>query len=398
MSTMLFLFLMFWGCTIIHGAILGEQNKDVILPCSFNPGEEVVIHWITSDNKNVHSYYRTTDQLQSQDIGYSGRTSLFLHEISKGNASLLIRHLKKSDEYMYKCYVGTKAGSKETEVTLQVIGAILGEQRRAVILPCSFNPGEDLVIHWTISDNTNVHSYYRTADQLQNQDTGYSGRTSLFLNEISKGNASLLIRHLKKSDENTYKCYVGTKAGNIENKITLQIIDLQRTIKYNRDDDGRIKLTCSVNAPSPEDVIIRWYENDQKVQEDQSNHSTYAVRNNSLKYHCTIDHSTVQSSWTGTWTMKEPIKMEDDHVSCMCNFCEAGDTDCYGKCNLSRETNEEPIALMNYSLHREEHTLNSSKLSAIDNGYFICLIKTEQKMSIEMTSVNITAEEGQKIR
>ncbi|XP_073520708.1 HERV-H LTR-associating protein 2 isoform X2 [Phyllobates terribilis] len=224
MFTMFFLAQIFLGCTVIHGAILGEQNKNVILPCSFKPEEEVVIHWTTRDKKNVHSYYWTKDQLEKQDKSYSGRTSLFLKEISEGNASLQIRNLRKSDENTYKCYVGRKADHKEEEISLQVIGAILGEQNREVILPCSFKPGEEVVIHWTTRDKINVHSYYWTKDQLEKQDKSYSGRTSLFLKEISEGNASLQIRNLRKSDENTYKCYVGTKADHKEEIISLQVI------------------------------------------------------------------------------------------------------------------------------------------------------------------------------
>ncbi|XP_077152931.1 HERV-H LTR-associating protein 2 [Ranitomeya variabilis] len=402
MFAMIFLVQIFWGCTVIHGAILGEQNKDVILPCSFKPEEGVVIHWITRDSKTVHSYFRNTDQLENQDKSYDGRTSLFLNEISEGNASLQIRNLKKSDENTYNCYVSTKAGRTEQEISLQVIGAILGEQNRNVILPCTFKPGEDVVIHWNTRDSKNVHSYFRTTDQLEDQDKSYANRTWLFLDEISKGNASLQIRNLRKNDENMYKCYVGTKAGNMENNTILQVIDVQHTMEYNRDDNDRINLTCTVTAPFSEGFIIKWYEDDLKVQEDESTHSTYPVRNNSMKYQCTVDHSTVQSSWTGTWTTKESIKRKDDSVTCGCTFCEDADTDFYTEWNFSQETNEVLIATMNNSRTNistayktkvvyEEHNLNISRLSAKDNGLYICLIKTEEKVSIEMTRVNITA-------
>ncbi|XP_069613863.1 HERV-H LTR-associating protein 2 [Ranitomeya imitator] len=403
MFAMIFLVQIFLGCTVIHGAILGEENKDVILPCSFKPEEGVVIHWTTRDSKKVHSYFRTTDQLENQDKSYAGRTSLFLNEISKGNASLQIRNLKKSDENTYNCYVSTKAGPMEQEISLQVIGAILGEQNRNVILSCSFKPGEDVVIHWTTRDKKNVHSYFRTTDQLENQDKSYANRTSLFLEEISKGNASLQIRNLRKNYENMYKCYVGTKAEKKEINTILQVIDLQHTMGYNRDDNDRINLTCTVTAPFSEGFMIKWYEDDLKVQEDESTHSTYPVRNNSLKYQCTVDHSSLQSSWTGTWTMKESIKRKDDSVTCGCTFCEDADTDFYTEWNFTQESNEVPIAAMNnsrtniYTAYEtkvvyEEHNLNISKLSAKDNGLYICLIKTEEKVSIEMTRVNITAE------
>ncbi|XP_040280837.1 HERV-H LTR-associating protein 2 [Bufo bufo] len=397
---MFFSSLIFCGFTVIHAALLAEQNKDVILPCSFTPGENVVIHWTTNDNKNVHSYYTKENQLQSQDKSYSGRTSLFLSEISKGNASLLIRDLKKSDENTYNCYMSTNAGKKEDKVTLQVIAALLAEQNKDVILPCSFTPGENVVIHWTTNDNKNVHSYYTKENQLESQDKSYSGRTSLFLSEISKGNASLLIRDLKKSDENTYNCYMSTDAGKKEDKVTLQVIDLQHTMEYTWDGNGLLNLTCSVNTSYMEGITIKWYENGQMVHEDQSTYSSYTVQNDSVT--CTIDHSIVHSSWTGAWTMKERILKKDDNITCGCTFCKGVSTDFYSSWYFRKVTNEVPIASMNNSppvistdyknrVHKDENeNLNLTNLRANDTGIYICLIKTEQKMNIVM--INMTVE------
>ncbi|XP_075707235.1 HERV-H LTR-associating protein 2 [Rhinoderma darwinii] len=388
-------------------ALLGEQNKNVTLPCSFKPGGNEVIHWTTGDKKNVHSYYGTMDQLQNQDKEYSGRTSLFPNEISKGNASLQIMGLKKSDENTYICYVSTNAGYMEDKMDLQVIDALFGEQNKNVILPCFFKPGGNEVIHWTTSNNKKVHSYYGTMDQLQNQDKEYSGRTSLFLNEISKGNASLHILGLKKSDENTYICYVSTNAGNMEDKMDLRVIDVQYTMEYKWDENGLLNVICSVlNASCSENISIKWYVNDQKFKEEQVTSSSYTVRSDSLKFRCTIECSIVQSSWTGTWTKKEPIIEKDDSVTCGCNFCKTANTDFYAKWHRRQETNEMTIASINnlkpnistaYEKRikiNEKHNLNLPKLNANDNGIYICLIETEQLKTIEMTSVNITVHKG----
>ncbi|XP_066434787.1 HERV-H LTR-associating protein 2 [Eleutherodactylus coqui] len=402
-------------CTIIHNhgstvVISGEQNKNIILPCSFKPDKSEVIHWTTRDEKNVHSYYDRTDQLQNQDKDYSGRTSLFLDEISKGNASLQIRDLKKSDGNTYMCYVGTEGGSTEYGVTLQVKGStvlILGEQNKNIILPCSFKPDRNEVIHWNTRDKKNVHSYYDRTDQLQNQDKDYSGRTSLFLDEISKGNASLQIRDLKKSDGNTYMCYVGTEGGSTEDNIALKVIGFQHLMEYNWDNRGLLTLTCSVNTSSSEDIIIKWYENGQNVKNDHNTKSSHTILNNSLKYQCTVDHAIVQSRWTGTWTMKERTLKKDDNISCGCSICQH---DFYLKWNFRQGNNEVPIASMNNSSptisadyknrvdNSQEHHLNLAKLSANDNGIYTCLIVTQQTTDIEMTSVNIIAEETRRDR
>ncbi|XP_056416089.1 HERV-H LTR-associating protein 2 [Hyla sarda] len=389
--------------SIREGVVVGEQTKDVILPCSFQPGEKEVIHWTNNDSKNVHSYYTSADQLKDQDKDYSGRTSLFLNEISKGNASLQIKNLKKSDENTYKCYVSTKeGGKKEDDVILQVKGVVVGEQTKDVILPCSFQPGEKEVIHWTNNDSKNVHSYYTSADQLKDQDKDYSGRTSLFPNEISKGNASLQIRNLKKSDENTYKCYVSTKeGGKKEDDVILQVIDLKHTMEYEWGDNGVQNLSCSVTASRSEDITIKWIVNSIIVHEDRSNKSSYTVQNHSLEHQCIVEHSLTLSSWTGTWTMKDLFMKKGNNITCGCSICLAANSDFYAKWNLGNKTGEVTIALMNKSVadvsahyqnrieRSDEHTLTLPNLSANDNGIYICSVETEQKKNIEMTRVNI---------
>ncbi|KAG8587267.1 hypothetical protein GDO81_005617 [Engystomops pustulosus] len=282
------------------------------------------------------------------------------------------------------------------EVTQGVI--VVGELNKNVILPCSFTPGDDEVIHWIIGEDKYVISYYHNKDQLENQDKDYVGRTALFNNEISKGNASLQIRNLRKSDENTYNCYVGTRTEKTE-YITLQVIDLQQTMEYKWDHNS-LHLTCSVNTSTSVGITITWYENNQEVQKNQSTKSSYIVRNESLTYQCTIYSPTVQSSWTGSWRMKEPI-MKDDSITCDCNFCNGTFN---SKWYFKKGTHEVEIASMDKSLpvisteykdridNLNKHNLTLRKLGPSDSGNYICVIKMEQNMDIEMTAVSISGE------
>ncbi|KAF6718232.1 HERV-H LTR-associating protein 2 [Oryzias melastigma] len=77
------------------------------------------------------------------------------------------------------------------------------------MLPCSFPAGDDTVIHWfkQTPTQTRVHSYYENKNQLGQQDQRFKGRTSLFLEEISRGNASLKVTGVMVQDEGTYLCY-----------------------------------------------------------------------------------------------------------------------------------------------------------------------------------------------
>ncbi|KAK7821271.1 hypothetical protein U0070_000217, partial [Myodes glareolus] len=99
--------------------ILGRYDEDVILPCLFTSGSQVVIHWKNQDNY-VHSYYSGEDQLENQDFRYANRTSLVPSEISNGNASLTVRRLSLQDEGIYICYVGTTSTRTRNTVVLKV--------------------------------------------------------------------------------------------------------------------------------------------------------------------------------------------------------------------------------------------------------------------------------------
>ncbi|XP_053292439.1 uncharacterized protein LOC128453514 isoform X2 [Pleuronectes platessa] len=83
------------------------------------------------------------------------------------------------------------------------------------ILPCSFQPGPDPVIYWmqVKPGNTRVHSYYSARDQFYHQSKRFTGRTSLFTDQISSGNASIRLKGLQHQDRGRYECYTSTFTG-----------------------------------------------------------------------------------------------------------------------------------------------------------------------------------------
>lgn len=95
---------------------------------------------------------------------------------------------------------------------------------KSCMLLCSFVPGEEVVIHWIqLKENLNVHSYYHGQDQLAYQNPRFKGRTSLFQDQVSAGNASLLLYDVQIQDETKYKCYISTISGSKDSYINLKV-------------------------------------------------------------------------------------------------------------------------------------------------------------------------------
>ncbi|PWA17987.1 hypothetical protein CCH79_00003940 [Gambusia affinis] len=112
-----------------------------------------------------------------------------------------------------------RPGFGDTEVSCQF--------RTDCILPCSFNTGSQVVIHWIVKPGEiQVHSYYYDQDQLTLQNQRYQGRTSLFTEQLGRGNASLRLRDVAVQDEGRYQCYSSTVNGNKETYIQLKVYDM----------------------------------------------------------------------------------------------------------------------------------------------------------------------------
>uniref|UniRef100_A0A3B5MIK1 Ig-like domain-containing protein n=1 Tax=Xiphophorus couchianus TaxID=32473 RepID=A0A3B5MIK1_9TELE len=113
------------------------------------------------------------------------------------------------------------------------------------------NSHGDDVIHWFHRNGAELrlHSYYDNQDQLGHQDQNFRGRTSLFQDQISRGNASLLLTGVKVQDEGIYKCYTSTVHQNRETFMSLSVN--VSTIRIHQDGN---RITCSSEGiyPQPE--------------------------------------------------------------------------------------------------------------------------------------------------
>ncbi|TFK05603.1 CD276 antigen-like protein [Platysternon megacephalum] len=79
------------------------------------------------------------------------------------------------------------------------------------ILPCTIKTSEKLNIsnydiYWQINTSVVVHLFYNGKDLLKYQSRRYHNRTRLFLDQLERGNFSLMLSGVQPADEDVYTC------------------------------------------------------------------------------------------------------------------------------------------------------------------------------------------------
>ncbi|XP_006873381.1 PREDICTED: HERV-H LTR-associating protein 2 [Chrysochloris asiatica] len=204
---------------------------------------------------------------------------------------------------------------------------VIGKLNEDTVLPCSFENGPDIAIHWKIKDH-NVHSFYKDSDQLARQSPIYSSRTSLFHSEIHNGNASLCLRRLSLQDAGIYTCYVGTKLTRTEKKVVLIVgALLMPTMNYEMINSS-IFLTCGVSMIYPHSSIT-WQVGNESVSESSVEElespfhikSTRNITFSNKPYKCVIENSLLKEIWRGQWTMTDDLhKIQNEDISLSCSL------------------------------------------------------------------------------
>ncbi|KAM4533469.1 uncharacterized protein PAE49_021976 isoform 2-T2 [Odontesthes bonariensis] len=214
-----------------------------------------------------------------------------------------------------------KVSTADTEVSCVVM--------EICILPCSFQGGDDTVIHWIkmAAGHPRVHSFYQNRDQLGVQDQRFRGRTSLFQDQISRGNVSLQLTGVKVQDQGRYECLISTISGNKDTFINLKVDAPVRKVSI---DQVGNRITCSSNWIHPEPELT-WstsppsntsLQNTATVQQAEQqlyNISSSLILSDSdtdLIYSCTV--STRTSSRRATWRQISSVigRYSEATISC----------------------------------------------------------------------------------
>ncbi|XP_069054452.1 butyrophilin subfamily 2 member A2-like isoform X1 [Lepisosteus oculatus] len=151
-------------------------GEDAVLPCYLSPdisAKDLEIRWFRKDyNEPICLYKLGFYNFNRQNPAYRDRAGLFLEELHRGNVSLTLRDVKRSDHGQYKCFVVSEQMDDEAIIDLAV--RALGSQPSVSLL----SPGGDQAqllcrsenwfpqpaVIWTDRDGNEVTSQPHTVD------------------------------------------------------------------------------------------------------------------------------------------------------------------------------------------------------------------------------------------
>ncbi|KAM9422516.1 butyrophilin subfamily 1 member A1-like [Salvelinus alpinus] len=175
------------------------------------------------------------------------------------------------------CLCGTlllllhRADSERFEVLgpTRAIVAVAGDN---IILPCYIKPNitaEDMRVDWfriNLPDpqsNIRVHLYQDGRDTYHDQILSYRGRTSLFKEELKKGNTSLKLTRVQGTDNGRYKCLVESKTHYDDATIQVYVraIGSKPEVSIEGQKEGGMTLLCVSKGwfPEPE---LEWLDSE----------------------------------------------------------------------------------------------------------------------------------------
>ncbi|MGH0171047.1 UNVERIFIED_CONTAM: hypothetical protein FKN15_060045 [Acipenser sinensis] len=133
------------------------------------------------------------------------------------------------------------------------------------VMPCSYTPtpGQDVAVTWYAYQYQGecVQLIYNSKTPSARIPAQWSGRVKLS-DEVSSGNASLLISELTLEDTRDYTCIVGINRECVTHravKLTVQAdCSVQDRVDVSVSAGGRAVLPCSYTPTPGQDVAVRW--------------------------------------------------------------------------------------------------------------------------------------------
>uniref|UniRef100_A0A3P9HM58 Ig-like domain-containing protein n=1 Tax=Oryzias latipes TaxID=8090 RepID=A0A3P9HM58_ORYLA len=295
---------------------------------------------------------------------------------------------------------------------------------QSCILPCSFPPGDNPVIQWfklTLTE-TEVHSYYNNKDQLEVQDQRFRGRTPLFQDQISKGNASLQLTGVMVQDEGSYRCLTSTIIDETladvgEFNINMTVYAPPQKINMNQTEN---QIICSSDGIYPEPDLSwsisppssRTFQNTTRVQKTEellsniSSSLTLSDGEDDLDYICTI--STPSNQRRASWRRGPSVKIISGEATISCS---ASDSSLKGfslvwsfnqnQMIVTKKEDDEQRVSEEWKQHvkdvSESGRLTLQHLSADHEGTYTCEVSKDEETNITQVSLSPAEESSEKL-
>ncbi|KAL7887747.1 hypothetical protein AOLI_G00054680, partial [Acnodon oligacanthus] len=213
-------------------------GHDATLPCYLSPETSAVameIRWF----KGTDCIYLYLNGQVTEGRGYEGRVGTLTEDLQRGNVSLSLRDVQRSDYGEYRCEV-THGGHRVENDGVRIKEFKLlcyPELSHSFILqPFTVRAcaAADVTLPGFLSPKTSAVAmeirWFKGTDCLYlylngqvTEGRGYEGRVSLFTDELENGNVSLKLKDVHQSDGGEYRCEVTHGKHKMENNIRLHL-------------------------------------------------------------------------------------------------------------------------------------------------------------------------------
>ncbi|KAL0983774.1 hypothetical protein UPYG_G00132600 [Umbra pygmaea] len=141
--------------------------------------------------------------------------------------------------------------------------SIVAEAGDDIILPCYLKPNisaEDMRVDWLKLDflDERVYRYQNKKIILEDQIPSYRGRTSLFKEELRRGNTSLKLTRLQGSDHGLYECLIKSQSWYDDTKmqVFVKAVGSRPVVSVEGHRDGGMGLLCESEGWHPEPELV----------------------------------------------------------------------------------------------------------------------------------------------
>lgn len=216
--------------------------------------------------------------------------------------------------------VAVRAHVFEVQVPDLPVVALYGTD---IILNCTFSPVtnfnlSELSIFWQLADTRQtVHSFWSERDQLVDQGESFANRTSLFRSELGSGNASLLLRRVRITDEGSFTCFVrvdkyGSAALLVQVAAPYSKPEVTREADSNLRPGDEVSLTCEAHGGYPEASVV-WLDGSGRNLTENVTTSVVANQEGLYSLH-SILRVVVEPNNTYSCRLLHPLLAEEGHA------------------------------------------------------------------------------------